>query len=147
MQKQKLTGWLILFIIWVGITGINGLGSLGAAEANWRPHMAEHPSLRGAVMAFQFLTGAGIVAWLYTVWVLYQRQPGTLRQAQISLLLGAVIRLSGLWSIVLFGGLPANMVQRLMPQVGLGTCVILLFAGAWYFYLLRSERVREIYGN
>ncbi len=109
--------------------------------------MPDYPSLRGAVMAFQFLSGAGIVAWLYTAWVLYQREPGTLRRVQSSLLLGALLRLGGGWSIILFGGLPPDMVHRLMSQAGFGTCVILLVTGAWYFYLLRSERVREIYAN
>jgi hypothetical protein len=147
MQKQKLTGWLILFIVWVGLTGVNGLGSLGAAEGIWRKYMADHPSLRGSVMAFQFLSGAGIVAWLYTAWVLYQREPGTLRRAQGSLLLGALLRLGGGWTIILCGGLPPDMVHRLMSQAAFGTCVILLVTGAWYFYLARSERVREIYAN
>ena len=109
--------------------------------------MADYPSLRGAVMAFQFLTGAGIVAWLYAIWVLYQREPGTLGKAQSTLLLGALLRLLGGWSIIIFGGLRPSMVHRLLPQASFITCVLLLFTGAWYFYLLRSERVREIYAN
>jgi hypothetical protein len=147
MHKQKLTGWLILFMVWVGLTGVNGLGSLGAAEGIWRKYMADYPSLRGAVMVFQLLSGAGIVAWLYTAWVLYQRKPGTLRRAQSSLLLGGLLRLGGGWSIIVFGGLPPDMVRRLMSQAGFGSCVILLVTGAWYLYLLRSERVREVYAN
>jgi hypothetical protein len=107
--------------------------------------MADYSSLRGAVMAFQLLTGAGIVAWLYTVWVLYQREPGTLRRAQMGLLVGAVLRLIGGWSIVLFRGLPQSMLKGLMPQLGFGTFVLLLFTGVWHFYLLHSARVREIY--
>ncbi len=98
-------------------------------------------------MACQLLTGAGIVAWLYTVWVLYQREPGTLRRAQTSLLVGALLRLAGAWSTILFGGVPADMVRGVVLQVGLGTCLILLFTGAWYLYLVRSEKVREIYGD
>ena len=109
MQKRKLTAWLIVFIVWIGITGVNGLGALSTAERILRPYMANYPSLQGAVMAFQLLTGAGIVVWLYTVWVLYQREPGTLKTAQLSLLIGAVLRLVGGWSIVLFGGLPQKM--------------------------------------
>jgi hypothetical protein len=145
MQKQKLTGWLIFFIVWIGVTGVNGLGATGTTDRIWRPYMADCPSLQGAVMAFQLLTAAGIVAWLYTVWVIYQREPGTLRTAQISLLVGAALRIAGGWSILLFGGLPQTTLHRLMPQVTFGTCVLLLFTGIWYFYLLRSNRVREIY--
>ena len=145
MQRHTFTGWLIVFMVGVGITGVNGLASLGVAERTWKPHMANCPSLQGAVLVFQLLTGAGILAWLFTAWLLYQREPGTLKKAQMSLLVGSLLRLVGLWSIVLFGGLPTKMAQRLVPQLGYGTSVILLFTGAWYFYLLRSERVREIY--
>jgi hypothetical protein len=145
MQRNKLTGWLIVFIIWTGVTGVNGLGSLGGIERTWRPLMADYPSLHGAVMVFQLLSGAGISACLFTAWLLYQREPGTLKRAQISLLVGGLLRFVGVWSIALFGGLPAVMLQRMMPQLGFASCVILVFTGAWSLYLLRSKRVREIY--
>jgi hypothetical protein len=145
MQKQKLTGWLILFIVWIGLTGVNGLGALGTIEQVWRPYMVDYPSLRGAVMASQLLSGAGIVAWLYTVWVLYHREPGTLGRAQMSLLVGGVLRLVGGWCIVLFGGLPQRVLHGLMSQLALATCVVLVVTGVWYYYLISSERVREIY--
>jgi len=147
MQKPKLTGALILFIAWTAIAGANGLRELGSVETTWKPYMADQPSLQGAVLIFQALTGAGILAWLFTAWMLYQREPGTLNRAQTSLLIGALLRLLGGWSIVLFGRLPAEMVQRLMPQVGFISCLILLFTGVWYLYLLRSQRVREIYAG
>jgi hypothetical protein len=147
MQKHKLTGWLILFLVWVCLTGVNGLGALASAEAAWKPHMADFPSLHGAVLLFQFLTSAGIVAWLYSAWVLYQRESGTLKRAQIALVAGAVLRVFGLWSIVLFGGLPQTAVRRLAPQAGFGTSAVLLFTGIWCFYLFSSKRVREIYAE
>jgi hypothetical protein len=147
MQKHKLTGWLILFMVWVCLTGVNGLSALGSAEAAWKPHMADFPSLHGAVMLLQLLTGAGIAAWLYSAWVLYRRESGTLKRAQVSLLAGAVMRVFGLWSIVLFGGLPRTAVQRLTSQAGFGTSAILLFTGIWCYYLFSSQRVREIYAS
>jgi hypothetical protein len=145
MQRQKLTGWLIFFMAWVGIAGVNGLGALEKADQVWRPHMANCPSLQNAVLVFQLFTSAGIFAWLYCAWVLYQREPGTLRRAQMSLLVGAALRLAGGWSIVLFGGLPKETLRAMAQQSGFVTFVVLLFTGAWYYYLLRSERVREIY--
>ena len=145
MQRRKLTGWLIVFMAWVGLAGINGLSALGRVEQDWKPLMADYPSLHGAVMAFQLLTGAGIIAWLYCAWVLYQRESGTLRRAHMSLLLGAALRLLGGWSIVLFGGLSKEVLQGLMSEAGVVTCVILLFTSAWYYYLVTSDRVREIY--
>ena len=147
MQKHKLTGWLIVFMVWVGLGGINGLRALGKIEQVWKPHMAAYPSLQGAVLAFQLLTGAGIVGWLYCAWVLFQRESGTLRRAQMSLLLGSALRILGGWSIVLFGGLPREMQQRLVSESGVVTCMLLLFTGAWYYYLLSSDRVREIYAG
>jgi len=109
--------------------------------------MADHPALQGAVLIFQGLKGAGILAWLFTAWLLCEREPGTLKRAQTSLLVGGLLRLLGGWSIVLFGRLPPEMVQRLIPKVGFISCVILLFTGVWYLYLLRSQRVREIYAG
>src|SRR5712671_2212283 len=100
MQKPKLTGALILFIVWTAIGGINGLRELGSVEKTWKPHVADHPALQGAVLIFQGLTGAGILAWLFTAWLLYQREPGTLKRAQTSLLVGGLLRLLGGWSIV-----------------------------------------------
>lgn len=109
--------------------------------------MAKYPSLRGAVIAFQLLTGSGIIAWLYCALVLYQRESGTLRRAQVSLLLGALLRVLGAWSIFLFGGLPKGALQALIADAGFVTFVILLFSGAWCYYLVSSERVREIYAG
>jgi len=147
MHDKKLTRWLILLIVWIAVGGIKGLGALGATEKTWRPYMADYPSLRIAVMVFQFLTGAGIVAWFYAVWVVYQRQPGSLRRVQMSLALGALLRVAGCWSIMLLGGMPTSATRRLVPQNLLVTFVIIVFTSAWYSYLARSERVREIYAD
>jgi len=147
MQKPRLTGPLILFIAWTGISGVTGLGSLGLAEKTWKPYMAEYPSLQGAVMAFQFIAGAGLLACLYSAWLLYQREPGTLERARTSLLIGGLFRLPASWIIVIFGGLPADMVQRQLPQLTFASLVILLFTGSWYLYLLQSKKVREIYAG
>ncbi|HTI97528.1 MAG TPA: DUF2569 family protein [Dongiaceae bacterium] len=145
MQKQKLTGWLILFIVWLGLSSVNGLGSLDRIAQSWKPLMANYPSLHGAVTLFQFFLGAGMIAWLYTAWVLYEREPGSLKSAQYSLLAGAGLRLIGTWSIVLFGGLPVEKLQTLMSQTLISTCGVLVFSGVWYYYLVSSARVRQIY--
>ena len=147
MHKQKLTGWLILLIVWIVITGANGLGSLSLIEKTWRPHTAEYPSLRGAIMASQWFIGGGILTWFYAAWVLYQREPGTLKTAQIALLVGAVLRVFGGWSIVLFGRLPGEMSQRLASSLYLSSFIILLATSSWYAHLARSPRVRTIYAR
>jgi hypothetical protein len=147
MYKHKFTGWLIFFMVWLGISGINGLGALDSVEKTWRPYMADYPSLQNAVLASQAVTGAGIAAWLFTAWILYQRESGTLKKAQMSLLAGTLLRLVGLWSIILFGGLPAEIQRRLAPNASFVTAIILLFTGSWYVYLIRSQRVQEIYSD
>src|SRR3954466_11642051 len=110
MQKPRLTGPLMLFIAWIGITSATGFGSLGLAQKICKPYMLDHPSLHGAVMAFQFVAGEGLLACLYSAWLLYQREPGTLERARTSLLIGGLFRLPATWIIVIFGGLPADMV-------------------------------------
>ena len=109
--------------------------------------MGDYPSLRTAILIFQLLVGAGVAAWIYTAWVLYQREPGTLGRAQTSLIVGAFLRVVGSWSIILFGGLPSAAIQELIPEVFLVSLFILVFTGIWYSYLARSEKVREIFAD
>ena len=147
MQKPKLTGGLIVFIVWAAITGVNGFRSLGSVEDQGKWAMTDHPSLQGAVLIFQSVSGAGLLALMFTVWLVYHREPGTLKRAQTSLLISGLLRFIGIWTIVLFGGLPAQMLQRMMPQIGFASGVILFFTGGWYYYFLRSKKVREIYAG
>jgi hypothetical protein len=144
---KKLTGWLILLIVWIVLGGINGLGDLGAVAKTWKPHMAEYPGLQTAVLVFQGLTGAGIIAWLYAGWVLYQRQPGTLSTAQRSLLVGGGLRVVGSWSIMLLGGLPASAIRVMASQVVIVSVLVFAFTSVWYLYLARSQKVRELYAD
>jgi hypothetical protein len=148
MHPKKLTGWLIVLIVWIGILGFSGgARSLSTIEDTYRPYMAEYPSLRTAIMLFQLLVGAGVAVWLYAAWVIYRREPGTLARAQTCLILGAVLRIAGGYSIPLFGGLPADAVRTLMKEALPLTFFALLFAGIWYMYLARSQKVREIYAG
>lgn len=148
MQPKKLTGWLIVLIVWIGVIGFSGgARSLTAIEPAYRPYMAEYPSLRTAIMVFQLLVGAGVAVWLYAAWVLYRREPGTLARAQTCLVVGAVLRIAGSYSIPVFGGFPAEGVRSLVNNALPLTFFLLLFTGIWYLYLARSQRVREIYGD
>ena len=148
MHPKKFTGWLILLIVWIGVFGFGGgARSLSTIEGAYRPYMADHPSLRTAIMVFQLLVGAGVAVWVYTAWVLYRREPGTLARAQTCLVLGAVLRITGDYSIPLFGGLPADAVRSLMSEAFPLTFFVLLFTGIWSMYLARSQKVREIYAG
>ena len=109
--------------------------------------MADYPSLRTAVMVFQGLTGAGILAWLYAAWVLYRTQPETLLTAQKALLVGGGLRALGSWSITVLGGLPASAVRDLAPESVTVSVVVLVFTLVWYLYLARSQKVRELYAD
>jgi|SRR5688572_9916512 len=146
MIPKKLTGWLILLIILIGPLQFGGAAqSLATVPESFRPHLSEYPSLSTALLVFQLLTGGSIAVWAYTAWVLYRREPGTLKTAQNSFLLGAALRVVGGFSIALFGGLPAEttraMIQEALPSTGIVTAMI----AVWYLYLIRSEKVREIY--
>ncbi len=96
-------------------------------------------------MVHQLLIDTSIAVWVYTAWVLFRREPGTLKTAQATFVAGAALRILGSFSVIALGGLPADfvrgMVERTVPAAtGSG-----LMCAAWYFYLIRSERVREIY--
>jgi hypothetical protein len=96
-------------------------------------------------MVFQLLIGGSIAVWAYTAWVLYRREPGTLKTAQTSFLIGAVLRIFGAYSIALFGGLPPEASRSMIQQAIPFTVVATVMVTVWYLYLVRSERVREIY--
>ena len=148
MQPKKLTGWLILLIIWIGVLGFSGGATiLSSIEASWRPYMTEYPSLPTAITVFQLLAGAGVAAWVYTAWVLYRREPVTLARAQRCLVLGAVLRVASAYSIPLLGGLPPDTVSGLLNETLLFTLYVVLFTGSWCAYLARSEKVREVYAG
>jgi hypothetical protein len=148
MHPKRLTGWLIVLIVWIGVFGFSGgARSLSKIEAAYRPSMADYPSLRTAIMVFQLLVGAGVAVWVYAAWVLYRREPGTLVRAQTCLIVGAVLRIAGGYSIPLFGGLPADTVRTLTKEALPLTFFVLLFTGIWCMYLARSQKVREIYAG
>src|SRR4030095_8634918 len=117
MHPKKLTGWLIVLIVWIGVFGFSGgARSLSTIEDAYLPYMAEYPSLRTAIMLFRLLVGTGVAVWVYTAWVIFRREPGTLARAQNCLIAGAVLRIAGGYSIPLFGGLPADAVRTLVNE-------------------------------
>ena len=146
MQKKKLTGWLILLILWIGLFSFGGgTGSLRTIKDDYQPYMADYPSLPAAITIFQLFLGAGMAVWMYAAWVLYRREPGTLAQAQICLVTGAALRIASGYAIPLFAGFPGRTVQELMQDALLLTVFLFLFTTVWYLYLARSQKVREIY--
>ena len=148
MYQKKLTRWLIALIIWIGFLGFSGgVRSLTDVEEAYRPYLADYPSLRTAITLFRLLVGAGVAAWAYTAWVLYRRVPGTLGRAQTCLVIGALLRVAGGYSIPFFGGLPADVATTLTREAFPFTVFVLLFTGIWYLYLARSQEVREIYAR
>lgn len=145
LTPKKLTGWLILLIILIGPLQFGGAArSLSTVPDSFRPHLAEYPSLSTAILVFQLLIGGSIAFWAYTAWVLYRREPGTLKTAQTSFLVGAALRVVGSFSIALFGGLPPDTTGSMILQA-LPATVIVIAMAVWYMYLVWSERVRDIY--
>jgi hypothetical protein len=145
-DNKKLTGWLILLIaiLTVGSLGRGGR-LLTEIPQSYRPYFAQYPSLPTAVTVFQWILGASICSALYTAWLLYCRNPGTLPIAQKGFLITAALRIAAGWSIPALGGLPSDVVRELWPKQLLETVVAVGFAVAWYLYLTRSRRVGEIY--
>jgi len=148
MQTKKLTGWLILLIVWIGVLGLSGgFQALGQVADSYKPYFSQYPSLSLAIMLFQVVVGAGIAAWGYTAWVIYRREPGTLVRAQTALLVGGLLRAFGWFCIPIFGGLPPSESQLLVQQsVGIAVFIV-LFTVIWHQYLARSKKVREIFAE
>jgi hypothetical protein len=144
MQK-KLTGWLILLIVLLVLS----LGAAGSAalriDQEFKSLLARYPSLRSAIMALKFSNGAMVCASLYTAWVLYRMQPGTLRHAQAGLAVRFLCVAVGSFSFPLLAGLPSEMTASLMHQATYNVVGSMAFTSVWLLYLIRSARVREIY--
>lgn len=146
LAPKKLTGWLILLIVLIGPLQFGGAArSLSTVPDSFRPHLAEYPSLSTAIMVFQLLIGGSIAVWAYTAWVLCRREPGTLKTAQTSFLVGAAFRVAGGFSIPLLGGLPPDATRSMIQQALPATTILIGMIAVWYSYLVRSERMRDIY--
>ena len=118
-----------------------------AIENNYRPLMEDYPSLRLSLTVAELLMWASIAAWLYAAIVLYRREPGSLGRAKTALVLGVLPRIASGWSIPLLGGLP-EAVSKIIIRRGLpGMLYALMFTGAWYLYLARSRKVKDLYGG
>ena len=144
-MKPPLTGWLILLIVTlVGSLG-NGMSMLNRVTESYKPYYDIFPSLASAVLIFQVMFVVSIGTAIYTAWVLYSRVPGTLPRAQNAFLLTAALRVLAPGVIPLFGGLPTQASTELIRDwMGTGLLFVAVTA-AWYLYLGRSKKVKQIY--
>jgi hypothetical protein len=145
MQK-KLTGWLILLIVILGPLQFGGAArSLSSVSDSFRSHVASFPKLSTAIVVYQLIMGTSIAVWVYTAWVLFRRESGTLRGIQRTFLVGAALRIVGSFTLAILGGLPPDFVRGMLQRTVPAAVASVLMCAAWYLYLLRSEKVREIY--
>src|SRR5688572_10723114 len=143
---KKFTPWLILLMVLIGPLQLSGAADvLRTTEQVFRPYIPEFPSLPTAILVYQGLMGTSIVVWLYTAWILFRRESGTLYKAQTGYFVGAALRIFGSFSIVLLGGLPAEMTNPMLKEMLPSVAISLVVVVAWSLYLTRSVRVREIY--
>jgi hypothetical protein len=142
-----LGGWLTLLIIVTGPLQVQTFKTAGDLEHIWQPHFGEFPNLQGSVVAEQAALGAGAVLWMATAWILYKRERGSIGKIRKLFVSGGVLSIISLLFIPLLGGLPpetsAAIIQSSVPFFVVGAFVI----SCWYMYLLRSTRVRELYGE
>ena len=143
--RKKFTAWLILLMVVLGPLQFSSAEALRTTEQTFRPFIPDYPSLSNAIVVYQFLTGISIVVWLYTAWILFQRESGTLYRAQTFFFAGAALRIFGSFSIVILGGLPSETTSAMIKEMLPSTAIALTVVVAWSLYLIRSVRVREIY--
>lgn len=145
-NKKAVPGWLILLCV------LLVLGSLGRAATaitdvrrQFEPYFAAQPSLRRAVLIYQVVLFGSICAALYTVLLVYQRNPQSLITIQNGFLLTIGLRIVSNWIFPLFAHLPSGVLKPSYSQRLFGSFVLLGVGTAWYLYLVRSKRVREVY--
>ena len=146
-MNKNLTGWLILLIVLL----ICSFGSAGSAamriDKEFREYLADYPSLRSAIMALKIFNGAMVCAAFYTAWILSRKKPGTLHLAKIGLLICFAFKVIGAFSFPVLAGLPDKATQALLRQATNISIGSLIFTTLWFLYLMRSERVKEIYAE
>src|SRR6266850_2558440 len=100
-MERKLTGWLILLIIILGPLQFGG-GSRSIREVpdSFRPYLVNNPSLPTAIDIYQLLIGISVAVWVYTAWLLFRREPGTLKKIQSTFAAGMALRIVGSFSII-----------------------------------------------
>jgi hypothetical protein len=146
MKKKPLTGWLILLIVILGpLTFGQAAGAFERLDREYQPLMAGYPSLPRALIAFKLLMGASVCVSIYTAWVLYRRRPGSMGIAQAGLVIRAVLMIASSIALPMLAGFPADVTQASYNQLVGPSAFVLLLTGVWYFYLIRSKRVLEIY--
>ena len=145
-MRKKLPGWLILLIVLIGPLQLSGAArNLSTISDSYRPFLSQYPSLSNSLMIYQLLVGASTAIWLYTAWILFQREPGTLARAQTSFLIGAGLRIFSFYSLALFSGFPAEISQDMFIKSVSNSVIAGGMITVWYSYLVRSKRVRDVF--
>jgi hypothetical protein len=145
-QPKKLTGWLIFLIIFVGFGSVgSGIRIVKDLMDSYEPYFEDYPSLLTAVRVSQLFIAISICTGGYMAWLLYEREPGTLPRAQNCLLLTAGLRIAAPGAIPILGGLPSDATEQLLQEWFVDALIGFAVTAAWYAYLSRSKKVREIY--
>jgi len=143
--KKKLTGWLILLMVILGLGSLSGIGrEITDVRRFYEPYFSQHPSLQTAVLVYQCILFGSACTALYTVWVLYQRVPGTLSIAIRAFIATIGLRMAAGWIFDLIAGLPDEFREPLRSDV-ISSLILVAYGIVWYLYLARSKRVRDIY--
>ena len=146
-SKKKLTGWLILLmIILVGNSLTRIVREITEVRKSSEPYFLQYPQLATTVSIYQWVLFGSACAALSTVWVLYQRVPGTLSIAIRAFVAYILVGMAANWIFVWYPGLPDEFREPLGSAVrhSLGYVAHGL---VWYLYLVRSKRVRDIYAT
>ena len=146
MQK-KLTGWLIVLIALLVLSIGSAASAAAQIDQEFHSLLATYPSVRSAIMALKLFNGAMVCVSLYTAWLLYRKESGTLRRVQAGLALRFACVAAGSVSFPILAGLPSHMTAALVRQATYNVAGSIVFTSLWLFYLIRSVRVREIYDS
>jgi hypothetical protein len=146
-EAKKLNGWLILLMVLLII------GSLGAASREitdirrlYEPHFPQYPSLKTAVLIYQYILFASVCTALYVAWLLWKRIPDTLLQIKCSFVATVVLRIIAPWAFWGFAGLPNDTGETTRGMLT-GSFLMSGIGAAWLLYLYRSKHVRDLYGG
>ncbi len=131
-EKKKLTGWLILLMVILGLGSVNGIAKeITRVRQLYEPYFSQYPSLAKAVLFYQCVLFGSACSALYTVWILFQRVPGTLFLARRAFVMTLVLRVIAVWSFDLLAGLPRAGRDSIGRSI-IYSLIIAAYGAVWY---------------
>lgn len=144
MQK-KLTAWVTLLIVLLFLSLGSAFSAATRMDRAFAAVVPRYPSINSALIAIKFWNGVSVCVSIYTALLLYRMRPATLHWVKTGLVARFLCIACGSFSFPLLAGMSEEATASLFRNATDNVVASLIFTSAWFLYLTRSVKVREIY--